>query len=79
MGKPLMLQEADAERISELQRRTGAKTKIAVVRRALMLLERRVERADREKRWVRAVRLTGTDARPVDTEIQPVPALRRVP
>jgi len=79
MGKPLMLQEADAERISELQRRTGAKTKIAVVRRALMLLERRVERADREKRSVRAVRLTGTAARPVDTAIQPVPALRRAP
>ncbi len=47
MGKPLMLQEADAERIESLKKRLGARTKIEVVRSALDLLERDAERARR--------------------------------
>ena len=38
MGKPLMLQEADAERIETRKKRLGARTKIDVVRSALDLL-----------------------------------------
>jgi len=38
MGKPLMLQEADAERIESLKKRLRARTKIEVVRSALDLL-----------------------------------------
>ena len=43
MGKPLMLQEADADRIETLKKRLGARTKIQVVRSALDLLERDAE------------------------------------
>ena len=35
MGKPLMLQEADADRIETLKKRLGARTNIQVVRSAL--------------------------------------------
>ena len=55
MGKPLMLQEADAERIESLKKRLRARTKIEVVRSALDLLERDAERADRVAKWRRAV------------------------
>ena len=51
MGKPLMLQEADADRIETLKKRLGARTKIQVVRSALDLLERDAERAERVARW----------------------------
>ncbi len=70
MGKPLMLQEGDADRIAALQRRVGAKTKIEVVRRALRLLERRVARAEREQQWVRAVQLAKKESRAVNRELQ---------
>ena len=51
MGKPLMLQEPDAERIESLKKRLGARTKIEVVRAALDLLERDAEKRERVKRW----------------------------
>jgi len=54
MGKPLMLQEADADRIETLKKRLGARTKIQVVRSALDLLERDAERAERVVRWRKA-------------------------
>jgi hypothetical protein len=55
MGKPLMLQEGDADRIESLKKRLGARTKIEVVRSALDLLERDAERAERVAKWRRAV------------------------
>ncbi len=54
MGKPLMLQEADAERIESLKKRLRARTKIEVVRSALDLLERDAERTERMAKWRRA-------------------------
>ena len=63
MGKPLMLQEADAERIEYLKKRLGARTKIEVVRSALDLLERDAERAARAARWRRAVGLVARGSR----------------
>lgn len=69
-GKPLMLQEPDAKRITSLQRRIGAKSKVDVVRQALSLLERRLARADRERRWARAVGLAATESRRVNAEFQ---------
>ncbi|MSR19676.1 MAG: hypothetical protein EXR91_01665 [Gemmatimonadetes bacterium] len=57
MGVPLMLQEADARRIEALKKRLGARTKVAVVRTALDLLERNAERAERVSRWKRAVKV----------------------
>jgi len=50
MGRPLMLQDRDAERIEMLKKRLCARTKIDVVRTALDLLERDAERTDRIQR-----------------------------
>jgi cob(I)alamin adenosyltransferase len=57
MGKPLMLQADDAERIESLKKRLKARTKIEVVRSALDLLERDAERVERVANWRRAVGL----------------------
>ena len=70
MGKPLMLQEADAERIEILKKRLGARTKIAVVRSALDLLERDAERTERVARWRRAARMVAGESRKVSHGFQ---------
>ena len=70
MGKPLMLQEADAERIETLKKRLGARTKIDVVRSALDLLERDAENRERVVRWRRAARMVATESRKVSREFQ---------
>jgi hypothetical protein len=72
-----MLQEPDAERITALQRRTGAKTKIEVVRRALTLFERRIARVERERQWARAARLVAKESHAVNAEFQAGSLLRR--
>lgn len=63
MGVPLMLQEADAQRIEKLKQRLGARSKVEVVRTALDLLERNVMRAERVQRWQRAVKLAAPESR----------------
>ena len=78
MGKPLMLQEADAERIETLKQRMGARTKIEVVRSALDLLERSTERGERVRRWERAVKLVAGESRAVQREFQRHSRLRRL-
>jgi hypothetical protein len=70
MGKPLMLQESDAERIEDLKKRLGARTKIQVVRSALDLLERSAERGERVARWRRAARVVARESRHVLREFQ---------
>ena len=60
MGKPMMIQEDDEAKIEQLKKRTGAKTKIEVLRRALVLLEKDVQRSERIKRWQRAVKAVGS-------------------
>ena len=78
MGKPLMLQEADADRIETLKKRIGARTKIQVVRSALDLLERDAERAERVARWRKAVNLVQPESRTVLREFQRHSRLRRL-
>ena len=78
MGKPLMLQEADADRIEALKKRLGARTKIQVVRSALDLLERDAERVERVARWRKAVRLVQPESRRVLREFQRHSRLRRL-
>ena len=78
MGKPLMLQEADANRIETLKKRLGARTKIQVVRSALDLLERDAERAERMARWRKAVKLVEPENRRVLREFQRHSRLRRL-
>jgi hypothetical protein len=70
MGKPLMLQEADNQRIEVLKQRLQARTKIEVVRTALDLLERDADRADRIKRWERAAKLAAPESRTVLDEFR---------
>ena len=79
MGKPLMLQEADAERIETLKKRLGARTKIQVVRSALDLLERDAERAERVARWRKAAKLVAREqSQRVQREFQRHSRLRRL-
>jgi len=78
VGKPLMLQEADAIRIEELQKRIGARTKVEVVRTALSLLERDAARAERVARWRRAAKLAAGGSRASLRAFQRHSRLRRL-
>jgi len=78
MGKPLMLQEADAERIESLKKRVGARTKIEVVRSALDLLERDAERVERVAQWRKAVGVVARESRAVLRDFRPHSRLRRL-
>ena len=77
MGKPLMLQEADAERIESLKKRLRARTKIEVVRSALDLLERDAARTERVAKWRRAVGLVARESRAASRDFRPHSRLRR--
>lgn len=70
MGKPLMLRDEDDARIEMLKRRTGARTKIGVVRSALDLLENEIDRAERVARWQSAVKLVRAESSKVMREFQ---------
>lgn len=70
MGKPLMIQEEDNEKIEVLKERMGAKTKIEVLRSALTLLEEKVSREDRIKRWKKAALAVGLSDMEVLREFQ---------
>ncbi len=70
MGKPLMLQETDAQRIEALKKRLGVRTKIDVVRLALDLLERDAERTERVGRWRRAAGMVTAESRKVSREFR---------
>lgn len=78
MGKPLMLQDADAERIESLKKRLHARTKIEVVRSALDLLERDAERAERVAKWHKAVGVAVRESRAVLRDFRPHSRLRRL-
>ncbi len=78
MGKPLMLQEEDAERIESLKKRLGARTKIDVLRSALALLERDAERREKVVQWRKAVALAADESRAVLSEFRSHSRLRRV-
>lgn len=78
MGKPLMLRAEDDARIEMLKKRTGARTKIDVVRSALDLLQDEVDRAERVARWQRAVKHVRAESRKVGREFQRHSRLSRV-
>ncbi len=78
MGKPLMLQEADAERIESLKKRLGARTKIAVVRSALDLLERDAVRVEQVARWRTAVKKVARESHAVLRDFRPHSRLRKL-
>jgi hypothetical protein len=72
-----MLQEADDARIESLKKRLGARTKIAVVRSALDLLERDAERAERVANWRRVAGVVARESRVALKEFRPHSRLRR--
>jgi len=77
MGKPLMIQEKDEKVIEDLKERTGARTKVDVVRAGLRLLEKETERRERIKLWQRAVALVSRNSADVNKEFQRNSRLKR--
>jgi hypothetical protein len=70
MGKPLTIQEEDDKQIEKLKKKTGATTKIAVLRMALALLEQEVERQGRVKRWQKAVKLAADESAEINADFR---------
>ena len=70
MGKSLMIQEADDERIESLKKRLGLESKIGVVRAGIDLLEKEADRQDKLKRWRRAAALAAKTSREVNEDFR---------
>jgi hypothetical protein len=77
MGKPLMIQEHDDERIEDLKKRLGVRTKVDVVRAGLSLLEREADQRRRVARWRRAARLAASTSRAANADFRSGSRLRR--
>ena len=77
MGKPLMIQKEDAEKIELLKEKLGAKTKIEVVRAGLNLLEQQTERQFRIERWKRAAKVALLGSGEVNQEFQKHSRIKR--
>ena len=70
MGKSLMIQEADDERLESLKKRLGLESKIGVVRAGIDLLEKEADRQDKLKRWRRAATLAAKTSREVNEDFR---------
>lgn len=79
MGKPLMIQPEDDSRIENLKAKTGAKSKVDVVRAALTLLEEDVKRFERIKRWERAAKIVGKSGLEVLKDFQTSERFKNLP
>ena len=79
MGKPLMIQPEDDTRIEILKEKTGAKSKVDVVRTALSLLEANIKRAERVKRWERAAKIVGKSGLDILKEFQTTTRFKNLP
>jgi|JI8StandDraft_1071087.scaffolds.fasta_scaffold148314_1 Arc/MetJ-type ribon-helix-helix transcriptional regulator len=79
MGKPLMIQPEDDNRIESLKEKTGARSKVDVVRAALTLLEEDVKRSERVKRWERAAKVVGKSGLDVLKEFQTKERFKSLP
>lgn len=77
MGKPLMIQLEDDRRIEALKARTGARTKIDVVRAGLDMLEKTVDRAERIQRWKQITKRVATESRKINQEFHGYSRLKR--
>ena len=76
MGIPLMIQNADNERIENLKKDFGIHKKIDVVRAGLELLEKSAERIRRIKRWKKAAKLVAKCSQSVNKEFQPASRIK---
>jgi hypothetical protein len=79
MGKPLMIQIEDNDRIEELKERLGARTKIEVLRTALTLLEADVDRMERVQQWKNAVKVVGSSGLESLREFQTKKRFKKLP
>lgn len=70
MGIPLMIQEADNERIEHLKKDLKIRKKIDVIRAALVLLEKEAERIKKIERWKRAAKLVAKSSEEINKEFQ---------
>lgn len=70
MGIPLMIQEADNQKIEHLKRDLGIHKKIDVIRAGLVLLEKEAERIKRIKRWKHAAKLVSKSSSEINKEFQ---------
>jgi hypothetical protein len=70
MGKPLMIQQHDNDKIEELKEKLGMKTKIEVLRSALILLEEKLLKEARIKRWKKASHIVGNSSMEVLKKFQ---------
>lgn len=70
MGKPLMIQEEDNQRIENLKKDFGIHKKIDVIRAGLELLEKEAARMKRIKRWKHAAKLVAKSSHAVNKEFQ---------
>lgn len=70
MGVPLMIKDEDNYKIEELKEKIGAKTKIEVLRFALLLLEEKVKKEERIKRWQKAAKIVGSSSMEVLKDFQ---------
>ena len=77
MGKPLMIQDADDQRIERLKRRLGIATKIDVVRAGMALLEQDALRRDRLEQWRRAAARVAAQSARVNAEFRVHSRLKR--
>jgi hypothetical protein len=57
MGKPLMITLEDDIRLLSLREKTGAKSKMEVIRNALTLLEQQISREERVSRWKKSAKI----------------------
>ena len=76
MGKPLMIREEDDRRLEGLKKATGTATKVQVLRDALDLLEKNLERQRRIRRWKRAAALVADESCKVNREFQSLSRLK---
>lgn len=78
MGKPLMIQLEDEEKIEFLKKKVGARTKVEIVRAGLRLLEQEVERRDRINQWKKAALLVSKQSREVNRAFQKYSRLKHL-
>lgn len=79
MGKPITIQDDDDNRIEALKAKTGAKSKVEVIRAALRLLEDDVARKERVDRWKRAARIIGDSGLETLKEFQTADRFKKLP
>ncbi|MFQ5673982.1 MAG: hypothetical protein ACE5G9_12920 [Nitrospinales bacterium] len=77
MGKPLMIQEQDNQRIERLKKQLRIRTKVGVLRSALDLLEKEALKTERVAQWKRAARLIGNTSNKALRDFQPHSLMRR--